>query len=48
LLQRAKKGMPVNCSKCGCCFEVLIITPTLREEEATDQLNFQIAGGLSI
>jgi transcription elongation factor Elf1 len=34
LLQRAKKGMPVNCSKCGCCFEVLIITPTLQDEEA--------------
>jgi predicted Zn finger-like uncharacterized protein len=45
--QEAKKGRPVRCHKCGCTFDVLIITPTLQDDEVIPQLKFQLGKGKS-
>ena len=48
LMQEAKKGMHVRCHKCRCTFDVLIITPTLQDDEAIPQLKLQFAKDMSI
>ena len=48
LLQEVKKGMHVRCHKCGCTFDVLIIPPTLQDDEAIPQLKLQFAKDMSI
>ena len=48
LMQEEKKGMPVRSHKCGCTFDVLIITPTLQDDEAIPQLKLQFAKDMSI
>jgi hypothetical protein len=49
LFQEAKaKGVQTRCRKCGCSFDVLIIPPSLQDDEETHQLNFQFAKDPSI
>jgi predicted Zn finger-like uncharacterized protein len=42
-LVQGATGMRVRCRKCGCCFDVQIIPPTLKVYEAILQLKDQFA-----